>query len=306
MQCFWLCYSLRAQSVRERILMDEDWQFAFGNASSPEKDFGCGTEYFNYLTKAASIHNEGPYSPKFDASKWSATWKNVNLPHDWVVDLPYAPEASHSHGYKTVGYKYPETSVGWYRKTFTVPHEDHGKHLYLQFDGIFRDARVWVNGFYLGHEPSGYATHTYDITEYLNYGEDNLITVRADATLEEGWFYEGAGIYRHVWLNKVAPVHVAPFGTFIYSTLEAPFDKALLTIETTVENSGLKGGDYRLRHILRDAEGKEVGRCEASGKALLPKERQLTTGQLQLDNPNLWSTDAPLSIYIAYGSLSGR
>ena len=284
---------LRAQSVRERILMDEDWQFAFGNASSPEKDFGCGTEYFNYLTKAASIHNEGPYSPKFDASKWSATWKNVNLPHDWVVDLPYAPKASHSHGYKTVGYKYPETSVGWYRKTFTVPHEDHGKHLYLQFDGIFRDARVWVNGFYLGHEPSGYATHTYDITEYLNYGEDNLITVRADATLEEGWFYEGAGIYRHVWLNKVAPVHVAPFGTFIYSTLEAPFDKALLTIETTVENSGLKGGDYRLRHILRDAEGKEVGRCEASGKALLPKERQLTTGQLQLDNPNLWSTDAP-------------
>ena len=284
---------LRAQSVRERILMDEDWQFAFGNASSPEKDFGCGTEYFNYLTKAASIHDEGPYSPKFDASKWSATWKNVNLPHDWVVDLPYAPEASHSHGYKTVGYKYPETSVGWYRKTFTVPHEDHGKHLYLQFDGIFRDARVWVNGFYLGHEPSGYATHTYDITEYLNYGEDNLITVRADATLEEGWFYEGAGIYRHVWLNKVAPVHVAPFGTFIYSTLEAPFDKALLTIETTVENSGLKGGDYRLRHILRDAEGKEVGRCEASGKALLPKERQLTTGQLQLDNPNLWSTDAP-------------
>ena len=284
---------LRAQSVRERILMDEDWQFAFGNASSPEKDFGCGTEYFNYLTKAASIHNEGPYSPKFDASKWSATWKNVNLPHDWVVDLPYAPEASHSHGYKTVGYKYPETSVGWYRKTFTVPHEDHGKHLYLQFDGIFRDARVWVNGFYLGHEPSGYATHTYDITEYLNYGEDNLIPVRADATLEEGCFYEGAGIYRHVWLNKVAPVHVAPFGTFIYSTLEAPFDKALLTIETTVENSGLKGGDYRLRHILRDAEGKEVGRCEASGKALLPKERQLTTGQLQLDNPNLWSTDAP-------------
>ena len=284
---------LRAQSVRERILMDEDWQFAFGNASSPEKDFGCGTEYFNYLTKAASIHNEGPYSPKFDASKWSATWKNVNLPHDWVVDLPYAPEASHSHGYKTVGYKYPETSVGWYRKTFTVPHEDHGKHLYLQFDGIFRDARVWVNGFYLGHEPSGYATHTYDITEYLNYGEDTRITVRADATLEEGWFYEGAGIYRHVWLNKVAPVHVAPFGTFIYSTLEAPFDKALLTIETTVENSGLKGGDYRLRHILRDAEGKEVGRCEASGKALLPKERQLTTGQLQLDNPNLWSTDAP-------------
>ena len=173
-----------AQSMRERILFDESWQFAFGDASSPAKDFGCGTEYFNYLTKAASIHNEGPYSPKFDASEWTV----VNLPHDWVVDLPYAAEASHSHGYKTVGYKYPETSVGWYRKAFTVPAEDYGKHLWLQFDGIFRDARVWVNGFYLGHEPSGYATQVYDISEYLNYGGENIVCVRADATLEEGWF----------------------------------------------------------------------------------------------------------------------
>ena len=170
-----ITFSLSAQSVRERILLDDGWQFAFGNASSPEKDFGCGTEYFNYLTKAASIHNEGPYSPKFNPEKWGVDWKTVNLPHDWVVDLPYAKEASHSHGYKAVGYKFPENSVGWYRKSITVPQEDLGKHLYLQFDGIFRDARIWINGFYLGHEPSGYATQVYDITEYLNYGEENLI-----------------------------------------------------------------------------------------------------------------------------------
>ncbi|WP_308758029.1 beta-galactosidase GalA [uncultured Bacteroides sp.] len=289
----------QAQSVRERILMDEDWQFAFGNASSPEKDFGCGTEYFNYLTKAASIHNEGPYSPKFDASKWSATWKNVNLPHDWVVDLPYAREASHSHGYKTVGYKYPETSVGWYRKTFTVPHEDLGKHLYLQFDGIFRDARVWVNGFYLGHEPSGYATQTYDITEYLNYGEDNLITVRADATLEEGWFYEGAGIYRHVWLNKTAPVHVAPFGTFVHS----PFllEEAVVFIETTVENSGLQVADYSLRHVLLDQEGRELLRKDVLGEMLQPKSSHCSkttlsfgaTDQGMEGHPKGWWPDNP-------------
>lgn len=285
--------SLSAQSVRERILLDDGWLFAFGNASSPEKDFGCGTEYFNYLTKAASIHNEGPYSPKFNPEKWGVDWKTVNLPHDWVVDLPYVKEASHSHGYKTVGYKYPGTSVGWYRKTFTVPQEDLGKHLYLQFDGIFRDARVWINGFYLGHEPSGYATQVYDIAEYLNYGEENLITVRADATLEEGWFYEGAGIYRHVWLNKTAPLHVKPFGTFVHSTLAAPFDKATLTIETTVENSGLQTEDYRLCHILRDADGKEVARCETAGKPVLPKDRRLTIGEMALDKPRLWSVDAP-------------
>lgn len=290
---FGITFSLSAQSVRERILLDDGWQFAFGNASSPEKDFGCGTEYFNYLTKAASIHNEGPYSPKFNPEKWGVDWKMVNLPHDWVVDLPYVKEASHSHGYKAVGYKFPENSVGWYRKTITVPQEDLGKHLYLQFDGIFRDARIWINGFYLGHEPSGYATQVYDITEYLNYGEDNLICVRADATLEEGWFYEGAGIYRHVWLNKTAPLHVAPFGTFVHSTLAAPFDKAKLTIETTVENSGLQTEDYRLCHILRDADGKEVARCETAGKPVLPKDRQLTVGEIALDKPHLWSVDAP-------------
>lgn len=288
-----ITFSLSAQSVRERILLDEGWQFALGNASSPEKDFGCGTEYFNYLTKAASIHNEGPYSPKFNPEKWDAAWKTVNLPHDWVVDLPYDRKASHSHGYKTVGYKYPETSVGWYRKTFTVPQADLGKHLYLQFDGIFRDARVWVNGFYLGHEPSGYATQLYDIAEYVNYGGENLICVRADATLEEGWFYEGAGIYRHVWLHKSAPLHVAPFGTFVHSALSASFDRATLTVETTVENSGMHPGGYTLCHILRDADGKEVARCEAAGEPLLPKTRQLIVGQLTLENPRLWSVDAP-------------
>ena len=264
MVCF---LSLEAKIVRERILFDENWAFAYGNASDPAKDFGCGTEYFNYLTKAASIHNEGPYSPKFDATKWGIAWKNVDLPHDWVVDLPFAPEASHSHGYKTVGYKYPETSVGWYRKTFHIPAEDKGKHLYFQFDGIFRDARVWVNGFYLGHEPSGYATQIYDITEYLNYGGNNVVAVRADATLEEGWFYEGAGIYRHVWLNKVAPVHVAPFGTFVYADLKYPYEKAELTIETTIANQSLEKVAYSLRHVVLDAEGKEVAECKEENDA---------------------------------------
>ena len=183
-------------SAQER-LFDDGWKFAFGNASSPEKDFGRGTEYFNYFTKAASIHNTGPYSEKFDDS----AWRPVQLPHDWVVDLPFAPEASHSHGYKTVGWQWPETSVGWYRKHFTVPADALGKPVSLRFDGIFRDSDIWVNGFWLGGEKSGYTTATYNIAEYLNYGGDNIVAVRVDATFEEGWFYEGAGIYRHVWLT---------------------------------------------------------------------------------------------------------
>ena len=291
--------SASAQSQRECISFDENWQFAFGDASSPAKDFGCGTEYFNYLTKAASIHNEGPYTPKFDASGWAI----VDLPHDWVLDLPYAAEASHSHGYKTVGYKYPETSVGWYRKTFTVPAEDYGKHLWLQFDGIFRDARVWVNGFYLGHEPSGYATQVYDISEYLNYGGENLVCVRVDATLEEGWFYEGAGIYRHVWLNKAAKVSVAPFGTFIYSEFAVPYSLrgaaepdlslASLNIETTVHNMGLASASYSLKHTVIDANGTAVGSCEVEGDNLLAKEEGKVHGVIPVENPHLWSCEDP-------------
>ena len=288
-----ITFSLSAQSVRERILLDDGWQFAFGNASSPEKDFGCGTEYFNYLTKAASIHNEGPYSPKFNPEKWGVDWKTVNLPHDWVVDLPYAKEASHSHGYKAVGYKFPENSVGWYRKSITVPQEDLGKHLYLQFDGIFRDARIWINGFYLGHEPSGYATQVYDITEYLNYGEENLICVRADATLEEGWFYEGAGIYRHVWLNKTAPLHVAPFGVFVSSTLEATFDKAVLVTEVQMKNSGKDPVSGKVWCRLLDADGQVQMEDEAEEITLLPQETRSVKVRTKVLNPQLWSTEHP-------------
>ena len=293
------CIGLFAQNQRERINFDADWQFAFGDASSPAKDFGCGTEYFNYLTKAASIHNEGPYVDKFDAS----SWKSVDLPHDWVVDLPFEGRASHSHGYKTVGHKYPQTSVGWYRKTFTIPAEDYGKHIWLQFDGIFRDARIWVNGFYLGHEPSGYATQTYDISEYLNYGGENLVCVRADATLEEGWFYEGAGIYRHVWLNKAAKVNVAPSGTFAYSEFAAPYvlrgdagpdlRSASLHIETTVQNMGASTAVYTLKHRLVDASGKEVGSYESDRSLIEAKDSHRSLGVIPVENPHLWSCEDP-------------
>lgn len=277
----------------ERTLFDDGWKFAFGNASDPAKDFGCGTEYFNYLTKANSIHNEGPYSPKFDEGKWGVEWKDVSIPHDWVVDLPFAPEASHSHGYKTVGYKYPETSVGWYRKTFFVPEDDYGKHISLQFDGVFRDSQLWVNGFYLGGEPSGYTTQVYDISEYLNYGGENVVAVRADATLEEGWFYEGAGIYRHVWLDKADPLHVAPFGTFVYADMEQPYDKITVNVETEVDNKGLKSADYQIRNILVDPDGKEYAMPITEEKGLLAKDSRISKTSFTLENPKLWDIDSP-------------
>ncbi|MBR4809053.1 MAG: DUF4982 domain-containing protein [Bacteroidales bacterium] len=278
---------------RERGNFDAGWEFAFGDASSPALDFGCGTEYFNYLTKAASIHNAGPYSPDFDKSKWDREWKPVTLPHDWVVDLPFQSAASHSHGYKTVGFAYPQTSVGWYRKVFDLPAEDDGKHISLQFDGIFRNADIWVNGFWLGKEPSGYATQVYDISEYLNYGGSNVVAVRVDASLEEGWFYEGAGIYRHVWLEKTAPLHVAPFGTFVRAALEAPYAQAAITIDATVRNSGVAAASCSLRHTLLDAEGRAVAGASVQAAEVLAKADAPSSSTFILENPRLWSPSDP-------------
>ena len=281
---------MNAQNVRETIRLDDGWKFAFGNAADPKKDFGCGTEYFNYLTKANSIHNEGPYAANFNDS----TWQEVKVPHDWVTILPYADAASHSHGYKTVGYKYPETSVGWYRKTINILASDLGKHIALQFDGIFRNARVWFNGFYMGTEPSGYATQVYDVTEYVNYGGDNLICVRADATLEEGWFYEGAGIYRDAWLMKSAAVGVAPFGTFVYADLKQPYDKVTIYVETEVNNHSLTTQQCEVSHRLLDADGREVAKSESS--TIMLKAKQTLNSQpltLNLNTPHLWSPADP-------------
>ena len=276
-------------NVRETIRLDKGWKFAMGHASDPLKDFGCGTEYFNYLTKANSIHNEGPYSQKFNDSQW----QEVQIPHDWVPILPYAKEASHSHGYKTVGYKYPETSVGWYRKTFKIGNEDLGERLMLRFDGIFRNAQVWFNGFYMGTEPSGYTTQVFDITPYVKYGEDNLICVRADASLEEGWFYEGAGIYRDVWLEKSAEVSVAPFGTFVYAELSKPYSKAKLCIETEVCNSSLKSQQCEVVQRLLDADGKEIGKSEAIILNLKAKQTQSCKQSITVDHPHLWNITDP-------------
>ena len=285
----------QAQSVRESIRLDKGWKFKLGHAADPQKDFGCGTEYFNYLTKANSIHNEGPYAQKFD----DAGWEEVQVPHDWVATLPYAPEASHSHGYKTVGWKYPETSVGWYRKNVKIEKSNNVNNdgvpcsYYLRFDGIFRNAQVWFNGFYMGTEPSGYATQVYDITPYIKYGEDNLICVRADASLEEGWFYEGGGIYRDVWLEKKALVSVAPFGTFAYAKMQKPYTLAEMTVETEVKNDGLEVSQCEVAQRLLDAAGKEVAKTMPKSLLLKAKETVSCKQQFIVREPHLWSPADP-------------
>ena len=269
--------------TRETVRLDTGWKFALGDASSPEKDFGSGTEYFNYLTKARSIHNTGPYSDSFDDSGW----EEVRLPHDWVCSLPYSPEASHSHGYKTVGFKYPATSVGWYRKVLRFDPADEGAHFELRFDGVFRNATIWFNGFYLGTEPSGYAVQVYDISDYIDFKGDNILCVRADATLEEGWFYEGAGIYRDVWLTRTGSVHVTDDGTFLRST-----DNRILEGCTEVENTGGET-DCRLTWRLLDMDGHLLGETSGETFHLRAREKKDLSFSFLISDPQVWDIDRP-------------
>ena len=173
-------------------------------------------------------------APDFD----DRSWRELDLPHDWAVEAPFDERASKSHGSKAIGPNFPERSVGWYRKVFFVAASDLGKRISLEFDGVFRNSQVWVNGHYLGHEESGYSSFAYNISEYLNYDAENTVAVRVDASLEEGWFYEGAGIYRHVWLVKTSPLHVERHGTFV--TSEVKDNRAIVTIRARICNEGLQ------------------------------------------------------------------
>jgi len=272
-------------SAREQLLMDFGWRFALGHASDYAKDFTNGTSYFSYFAKTG--YGDGAAAPQFE----DRTWREVDLPHDWAVELPFSASASHSHGYKTIGWQYPETSVGWYRKKFDVPASDLGRKISIQFDGVHRNATVWVNGFYVGNEPSGYASSVYDITDYLNYGEENTVAVRVDASMEEGWYYEGAGIYRHVWLNKADRLQVAPYGTFVTSELYG--ENAELTVRTKVKNQYALSKYFTIEQILVDANNQQVITKKLEGATLNGNLENTYFQKLKVEKPTLWSLENP-------------
>ena len=285
-------------SVREHLLMDFGWKFIFGQWGSFENDFKSGTSYFTYFAKTG--YGDGPASSNFD----DRAWRSLDLPHDWAVELPFSGEASHSHGYKTVGWKYPENSVGWYRKSFSIPESDLGRRISVQFDGVFRNSIVWVNGFYLGHEQSGYAGFEYDLTDYLNYGGNNVITVRVDAALEEGWFYEGAGIYRHTWLNKTNPLHIAQNGIFASSEMDV--QNAVVTARTTIQNDGKDVRNFRIEQQLADAKGNTIASGTVENLSLKPDVSQEYFCKIKVTNPNLWSPDSPYLYKLKTKVISGE
>lgn len=275
-----------SSSVRERLLMDKNWKFALGHAFDTKKDFDNGSGYFSYFAKAG--YGDGAAAKNFD----DRSWRVLDLPHDWCVELPFDSNGGHSHGYKAIGRNFPENSVGWYRKKFFIPESDFGKRISIEFDGVHRNSIVWINGFYLGTEHSGYTSFNYDLTDYIIYGGENTIAVRVDASMEEGWYYEGAGIYRHVWLSKTSPLHVARYGTFVTSELKN--NSAQITARTTVQNETKINATFTIEETITNDEGKIIAENISQGLVLNPGEQKEFFSFLKIDNPKLWSIESPV------------
>ncbi|HET6207851.1 MAG TPA: beta-galactosidase GalA, partial [Terracidiphilus sp.] len=269
---------------RERLLLDFGWRFHFGHANDPAQDFGFGSGRTGNFQKTGSFLAAGNIA--FDDSEW----RPLDLPHDWAIELPFQndPELM-SKGYYPLGRKYPATSVGWYRRVFELPASDAGKRITIEFDGSYRETMVVFNGFYIGRHSGGYDPFSFDVTDFANPGGRNVLLVRVDATLSDGWFYEGAGIYRHVWLVKTHPVHVPQWGTFV--TAEVRSGSAALSLRTDVANHGKSAQNARVISTVLDPSGKEAGKT-VTDPVSIPGEREHTFKQsITVNRPLLWSLE---------------
>ncbi|MDA3883700.1 MAG: DUF4982 domain-containing protein [Bacteroidales bacterium] len=276
-----------SQNFEKRKIIDFnfDWKFALGHACDVHQDFNFGTNHFSYLAKTG--YGDGAASEKFD----DRAWRTVQLPHDWCVTLPFDARGSNSHGSKAIGKYFPEHNIGWYRKSFFIPLSDTSKRIRVEFEGVYRNSRVFVNGFYLGTEQSGYTSFDYDITEYLNFGGNNVISVRVDAGFEEGWFYEGAGIYRNVRLVKTSPLHVAQYGTFV--TTNHTDALAEVSIRTTVQNDYNSDAECLIEHTIYNSKGEKVQSVSQKTGTIRARDNAEFFVNTIVDNPVEWSLENP-------------
>jgi len=261
------------------ISFDEDWHFL--------KDTLSGAE-----------------NPEFNDSGWRV----LDVPHDWSIeDLPgqngediIGPFDKSAVDRMSSGYLVGGT--GWYRKSFTLKEEDKDKNACLQFDGVYMNSDVWLNGKHLGFHPNGYTPFCYDITSFLNpAGQTNVVAVRVkNEGLNSRW-YSGSGINRHVWLTLVNPVHIDISGGLYITTPVVTENSSDVKIVTTVVNSGSKDENIVLRAELSDPSGKVVAAATSDSRVASGQTTEVTQ-EITVKNPSLWSIDEP-DLYKAKVSL---
>jgi len=218
-------------------------------------------------------------------------WKEVNLPHDWAVEGTFVHD--NTLGSQPAGSGYLPTGIGFYRKEFEIPVSDLGQKISIEFDGIFRNSTVWVNGNLLGNHQSGYTPSNYDLTDVLRYGNEgkNVILVKVDATQSEGWWYEGAGIYRHVWLIKTNRLHVARFGTYV-TTPSVSDAEATVSIKTTLKNEYKTAKNITLVSKIIDKKGIILD-TKTSTQSISPFDETEISQTGAIKQPLLWSPETP-------------
>ena len=227
-------------SARDRINFDKGWRFAL-------------------------VDSVQMSSPEYD----DAAWRLLNVPHDWAIEGDFSASApSGNSGGALPG------GIGWYRKTFTVDNADKGKMMYIDFDGVYMNAKVWINGTLLGQRPYGYSSFRYDLTPYIIYGGKNVVAVRVDNSDQpNSRWYSGCGIYRHVWLNKTARIHVAHWGTHVVA------EGNKVKVDVTVDNPD--NAKFAVRNTLLDREGRVVGKAMGIKSVI------------KVSKPKLWSCESP-------------
>jgi beta-galactosidase len=224
----------------------------------------------------------GAHQPAFS----DASWRALDLPHDWSVEGPLAQgEPSGGSG------GYAPTGIGWYRKRFRLGAAQKGRKVSIEFDGVYQNSEVWINGQYLGKRPFGYISFAYDLTPHLNGGE-NVVALKVDNSLQPGsrW-YSGSGIYRHTWLVAVNPVHVARWGTFV-TTPRVARDAAAVHVRTRVVNGNTAPANCTLTTAIEDASGKVV-QTAAGSQEIGPGAEYEFDQPLRVEKPVLWSVAAP-------------
>ena len=250
------------------VLFDADWRFHRGGA-------------------------QGAEAPDFDDSGW----RRLDLPHDWSIeDLPGTRSPFDPGAISQVNGGFTTGGTGWYRKTFNVPAAQKGRRVLVQFDGVYMNAEVWLNGQSLGRHPYGYTSFWFDLTDKVKFGADNVLAVKVRNEGENSRWYSGSGIYRHVWLKTTAPTHVAQWGTYI-TTPEATEASARVKARTTVLNEGAEAARVTLVTRILDAAGAEAARAESS-HTVEPKGAHEFGQDATLRAPALWSPDSP-ALYTA-------
>ncbi|MBN1360600.1 MAG: DUF4982 domain-containing protein [Sedimentisphaerales bacterium] len=222
--------------------------------------------------------------PGFDDSSWRA----VNVPHDWSAEGPFSAEYGSGNGYAPGG-------IAWYRKHFTLDSAGEGKCVAIEFDGVYQNSEVWINGQFVGRRPYGYSSFQYDLTGFVRFSGENVLAVRVDHTqFSDSRWYTGSGIYRHVRLHLNDRLHLGQWGVYV-TTPEISEDSTLIRMESTVRNTYDEARGFSVESTIFSPRGREIARLSMSGQADAGGAATVNS-QIRIAQPQLWSVESP-SLY---------